>query len=418
MDPARGRRGAARPGGTAPLRGDGPLLPLALRAALQLRADVGTPGRVDLLGPLRGGPAVRRHGLRARPAGPRRRRSDLVRGRPQGDGPLLDVGAARRARARREPFPAARGRAGAAAPRGPARLPPQPDLRHSPLQEVRGEAPRRPPDAGRAVRQALDRRIRGGPRQLDRPRPRGARVLRRRRAARPRGGRRGRPHAGPRRGGARGGGHSLARQRRLPRRLEPGVDRLEPRLPRGREAGRLRAVDADGAVLPARLERDRGRGRPGLPGRDRRAASRGDARDRAADRDRVPDRQGMAVRHRGQGVARRRAQALLRGLLPRPGRALVPHRVRAAELRGLGPSLRDGPGRRRGDGGVLLRRAAAGAPGGGERPRRPRRRWRRGFRPRASGSTPAAAGPAPAHRAWRPCTSSPARDRRSRPSSR
>ena len=41
---------------------------------------------------------------------------------------------------------------------------------------------------------------------------------------------------GPRRRGARRRRHRLARQRRPPRRLEPGLDRLEPRLPRRRRA--------------------------------------------------------------------------------------------------------------------------------------------------------------------------------------
>ena len=69
---------------------------------------------------------------------------------------------------------------------------------------------------------------------------------------------RGRPDPGPRRRGAGRGGHRPPRQRRPPRRLEPGVHRLQPRLPRRRRARRLRPVDADGAVLPARLERGRG----------------------------------------------------------------------------------------------------------------------------------------------------------------
>ena len=61
---------------------------------------------------------------------PRGRRHHLLRRRPQGDGPLRDVGAARRGR-RASPAPTllpADERA-PPAPRGPARLPPQPDHR-------------------------------------------------------------------------------------------------------------------------------------------------------------------------------------------------------------------------------------------------------------------------------------------------
>jgi transketolase len=60
----------------------------------------------------------------------------------------------------------------------------------------------------------------------------------------------GRDDAGARRRGARRRGHRLARQRRPSRRLEPGLDRLQPRLPRRRSRGRIRSVDADGAALP------------------------------------------------------------------------------------------------------------------------------------------------------------------------
>ena len=215
---------------------------------------------------------LRRDGLRAREARPRRRRHRLLRGGSQGDGPLLDVGAARRARPRRQPGPPAAGRGRAPAPRGPARLPPQPDERDAALPEVRREGPRRAPDPGDTLRQALDRRLGRRGRELDRPRPGGARVLRGEGPARPRGRGRGRPHPGPRGRGARRRRRRLSRQRRLPRGLEPGLDRLEPRVPRGRPAGRLRAVDADGALLPARLERHRGRGRPRLPAGDRGAA--------------------------------------------------------------------------------------------------------------------------------------------------
>ena len=75
-------------------------------------------------------------------------------------------------------------------------------------------------------------------------------------------------------------------------------------------------------------------------------------RQRPADRDRLPHGQGLAVRHRGPRLARRRPQALLRRLLPR-ARPSSSARTACAlpTLRGLGPPLRDGPGRRRRHGG-------------------------------------------------------------------
>ena len=68
--------------------------------------------------------------------------------------------------------------------------------------------------------------------------------------------------------------HRFARQHRRARRLEPGLDRLRPRVPRRRASGRLRAVEPRGALPPPRLER-RGRGgRHGLrPGDRARSAS-------------------------------------------------------------------------------------------------------------------------------------------------
>ena len=112
-----------------------------------------------------------------------------------------------------------------AAPRGPARLPPQPHHRHPALPALRRQGARRAPDAGHAVREAVHRRLGRGRRQLHRPRLRGARPLRRRRAARARRRGRGRAHARPRGRGAGRGRHRLAGQRRRAPRLEPGVHR-------------------------------------------------------------------------------------------------------------------------------------------------------------------------------------------------
>ena len=90
--PARRMARRSRPGGAAGLRAARPRLPLALRDALQLRADVGPSGRLDLVGPLRAGAALRHDGLRPRRARPRGRRRHLLRRRPQGARPLRACG--------------------------------------------------------------------------------------------------------------------------------------------------------------------------------------------------------------------------------------------------------------------------------------------------------------------------------------
>ena len=99
---ARGRALAARGGRARPLRGVRSLLPLALRAPLQLRADCpAIPGGSISSGRFVAGLLFDAHGLRPREPRPRGRRPHLLRGRTQGDGPLRDVGAAQRGRARR-----------------------------------------------------------------------------------------------------------------------------------------------------------------------------------------------------------------------------------------------------------------------------------------------------------------------------
>ena len=60
------------------------------------------------------------------------------------------------------------------------------------------------------------------------------------------------------------------------------------------------------------------------------AARAGVHRQRPADRDRVPDRQGLAVRHRGQGLARRRPQVLLRRASRTPSRRSSARSARAS----------------------------------------------------------------------------------------
>ncbi len=92
------------------------------------------------------------------------------------------------------------------------------------------------PTPGDAVRAALDRRLGRRPAGLARPRLRRRGPLRRGRAARPHRRGRGRDDARPRRRGDGRRGHGVARQRRAARRLEPGFHRLQPRLPRRRDA--------------------------------------------------------------------------------------------------------------------------------------------------------------------------------------
>ena len=270
-----------RPGGpldagrARPLRDLRPHLPLALRAALQLRADLRSPRRVDLLGPLRRRHPLRRARLRPRRPGPRRTPTSSRYAAGHKAMGLYAMWALRDEVARvGRAGAAAGGRAAAPAPRGPARLSPQPDHRDAALRAVRRQGARRAPDAGDAVRQALDRRLRRRRRQLDRPRLRRARPLRRRRA---RACTSSRARAASRPGrvaeALAAAGTASPRQRRPAPRLEPGVHRQRPRLPRGRRPGRLRAVGPAGALLPARLERGLRPRRARLPADRRRAAA-------------------------------------------------------------------------------------------------------------------------------------------------
>ena len=171
------------------------------------------------------------------------------------------------------------------------------------LPRVPRQGPRRAPHAGHALRPPLHRGLGRRPGFVPRSGARGPRHLRRRRAARARRRGRGGPDAGARRRGARLRRHRRPRQRRRARRLEPVLDRLGPRHPRGRDSRRLRAVDADGALPPSRLERRRGAGRDALGQHRPRAAAGARARQRPAHRHRLPHQEGLRVRHRG---ARRR----------------------------------------------------------------------------------------------------------------
>ena len=101
---------------------------------------------------------------------------------------------------------------------------------------------------------------------------------------------------------------------------------------------------------------------------DRGPAARARARTRPADGDRLPHRQGLALRDRGPGLPRRRPQALLGGLLP-GARGADRQRRRApahAASPASGAARPAGDGRRHG--GVLLggarrrARAARGSP--------------------------------------------------------
>ena len=259
------------------LRDVRPRLPLALRAALQLRADVGPPGRLDLVGPVR-----RRRCCSTRwtttSRDPDRADADIISyaagHKALG---LYAMWALRNEIARigaPELLPHDERRA--AAPRGPARLPAATRRTTTPLfRQVRLEGARRPPDAGHAVRQAR----RPAPRASASPSSLGPRLRRgrlRTASDAPR------VHIVEGEGGmtpgrvaealAAAGTASLGNVDPA-RRLEPGVDRLQPRLPRRRPARRLRAVGPGGVRLPPRLERDLRAGRDRLPAdRSRRSA--------------------------------------------------------------------------------------------------------------------------------------------------
>ena len=117
------------------------------------------------------------------------------------------------------------------------------------------------------------------------------------------------------------------------------------------------------------------------------------ARHRPADGDRLPHAQGLEVRRRGQGQPRRRAQALLRGLL-RGRRGAEPHhrrRHRVAHLRPGRPRLRRAG--RRGRAGALLLDGAAG--GAHPHPPGPADGGRAGAAPRGLPRPPRRARPGP-----------------------
>src|SRR5665647_2422552 len=158
----RVRRGPALGGRPRPLRDPGPPVSLAVRPALQLRADVRAPRWLDLVRAFRGGDPFRRPRLRPRRPRPAGRRHHLLRRRPQGHGAVCDLGPARRGGARRRARPAAGRREAAAAPRGPPRLPPQPHHQHPAVPAVPRQSARRAPHAGHTVREAVHRRLRRG----------------------------------------------------------------------------------------------------------------------------------------------------------------------------------------------------------------------------------------------------------------
>ena len=79
-------------------------------------------------------------------------------------------------------------------------------------------------------------------------------------------------------------GTAIARQRHPASGLESGLHRLQPGLPRQRPARRLRAVEPDGAVPAARLERGLRPRRPRSAAGDRRPAARPGAEQRPAHR--------------------------------------------------------------------------------------------------------------------------------------
>ena len=354
------RRGAADAGRARPLRGVRPAVPLALRPPLQLRAHVGPPRRVDLVRAVRRGRALRRHGLRARRPGAAGRRPDQLRGRPQGHGPVRHVGAARRSGRGGRPGAAARTAGAAPAPGGPPRVQAQPHHATPLFREFGARAlDGHPTPATPFVKLST---------------------------------------------GASGVGFASS--------IGLGIGAADRY---GDDAPRVHIVEGEGGLTPGRvaealaaagtaslanvvvhldwnqasIDSDRVCREGVLPGdyvqwdprelfylhdwnvidvpdghdfqqvvAAQRHARR--ARDRPADGDRLPHAQGLAVRRRGQGQPRRRAQALLRGLL-RSRRGAEPHhrrRHRVAHLRPGRPRLRRAG--RRGRAGALLLDGAAG----------------------------------------------------------
>ena len=203
----------------------------------------GPSRRVDLVGPLRRGDPLRRPRLRPRRSRPRRRRPDLVRRRPQGHGPLRDVGPARRdRRRRRRPSCCRPTSAGACASRTCS-------------ASAATRSPRRRSSSSSAPRRSTGTRRRRRRSSSSRPAPpasaspaRSASPSGRATTGAPT---RPRVHIVEGEGGLTPGrvaealaaaGTASPRQRRPAPRLEPGLDRQRPCLPRRRHAGRLRAV--------------------------------------------------------------------------------------------------------------------------------------------------------------------------------
>jgi hypothetical protein len=365
----RGAAGAAvlaRRGGG--LRAAGPAVPLALRDAVQLRPHLGPPRRKHLVRAHRRLAAVRGDGLRRGRPRPRRRRPAELRRRPQGAGAVRDVGAARRDPAHRRPRAPSRRRAEAAAAGRPAGLPPQPHPGHRALPPAPRQMAGRAPHARHAVREARHRRVGRRFRFLAGAGAGRGGLVRRRRSARARDRGRGRADARARGRGAGVRGHGVAGERRRARGLEPGLDRLRPRDRRGRNPRRLRAVDADGAVPPPRLERGLRRRRHRSPTRRQRTKDRAGDRQRAADGGGLPHHEGVEIRDPGARVARRGTQALLGRIRRGAGPAPVRRGGDAAAVPAGRLPLRGGEGQ--GDaGGVLPGRAAGFARGGAARPR-------------------------------------------------
>ena len=159
--------------------------------------------------------------------------------------------------------------------------------------------------------------------------------------------------------------------------------------PRGRRARRLRPVDADGALLPPRLERRLRARRHRLPGRWwRRSAAPCALRQRPAHGDRLPDDQGLALRHRGARLPRRGPQALLAGLLPRRCARFWSDDGLACRSASAGAHALRGGAEGEAGGGVLLagaQRVVRALRGDSTAPRRTRWPRRLHRRPRAAG---------------------------------
>ena len=378
------------------IRAPRPGLSLALRPALQLRADLGPSRRLDLLGALRGGLLFDAPGLRFLRSGPRRRRHHFLRRRPQGPRALCHVGAAQRDGCASAAPSSCRATSGGSCGSRTCSVSAATRSTATPLfTKLQVKALDGHPTPATPFVRLCHRRLRRGRGHLHRARVRRAGSLRRGRAAGAHHRGRGRPDAGPRGGGPRRRRDRLARQRRPARRLEPGLHRLD----RVCREGTSRATTSSGippSSLPARLERHLRRRTASISSRSLPPSAGRSTLETASRPPSSTARQGLAVRHRGpasHGAGHELAPRASTRLCAADGRC----GGRAAELRGAdqrcgavehGTVMLEDVSL-----GGSLRASRAGWRSGSRRRERSRRAWWRhasgstGARGRARGST-------------------------------